>query len=161
MALEVLPMSDKKVRFKTLVWAFKDTRINYPEYAELPKKKITSPQDFYVLFNPIFIEEAKEIFLVAWLSSSNKIQGFEIISSGTLNSAVVDPRAVFRSAIVANCANIIIAHNHPSGNTEPSNEDISLTKKLVEAGKLIEINIYDHIIFGEDRYTSFVERRLI
>ncbi len=154
-------MVDKKIKFKTLVWAFKDTRINYPEYSELPSKKITSPKDFYELFNPLLREETKEVFLVAWLSSSNKVQGFEIISSGILNSAVVDPRAVFRSAIIANCANIIVAHNHPSGNQDPSNEDITLTKKLVEAGRIIEINIFDHIIFAEDKYTSFVERRLI
>ena len=89
------------------------------------------------------------------------MQGFEIVSSGTLSSAVVDPRTVFRSAIVANCANIIIAHNHPSENCEPSNEDIALTNKLVEVGKLIEINIFDHIIFAGDAYTSFVERRLL
>lgn len=154
-------MSDRKVKFKTLVWRFKDTSIKYPEYSELPKKKITSPQDFFDLFNPIMKEESKEVFLVAWLSTSNRVQGFEIVSSGTLSSAAVDPRAVFRTAIVANCANIIIAHNHPSGNPSASNEDISLTKKLAEVGKIIEINIFDHIIFAEDTYTSFVDRRLI
>ncbi len=154
-------MSDKKIKFKTLVWTFKDTTINYPEHSQMPSKKITCPKDFYELFNPILKEESKEVFLVAWLSSYNRVQGFDIVTSGTLTSAVVDPRAVFRSAIVANCANIIIAHNHPSGNPEPSNEDISITKKLVDAGKLIEIKIFDHIIFAEDKYTSFVESRLI
>lgn len=154
-------MSDRKVKFKTLMWIFKDTSIKYPEYAELPKKKITSPSDFYNLFNPLLKEESKEVFLVAWLSTSNRVQGFEIISSGSLNASVVDPRGVFRSAIVANCANIIIAHNHPSGNPEPSNEDLAITKKLVEVGKIIEINIFDHIIFAEDTYTSFVDRRLL
>jgi len=154
-------MADRKVKFKTLVWTFKDTSISYPEHSQIPKKKINSPQDFFELFNPLLKEEPKEVFLVAWLSSYNRVQGFEIVSTGTLTSAVVDPRAVFRSAIVANCANIIIAHNHPSGNTSASNEDISLTKKLIEAGKLIEINIFDHIIFAEDTYTSFVESRLI
>lgn len=154
-------MTDKKVQFKTLIWTFKDTSIKYPEYSDLPKKKITSPQDFFDLFNPIMKEESKEVFLVAWLSTSNRVQGFEIVSSGTLSSAAVDPRGVFRSAIVANAANLIVAHNHPSENLEPSNEDIALTKKLVEAGKLIEINIYDHLIFAGDSYTSFVEKRLI
>lgn len=71
------------------------------------------------------------------------------------------PREVFRGAIVSSCANIIVAHNHPSGNLEPSNEDISLTKKLIEAGKIIEINVFDHIIFAENEYTSFVEKRLM
>lgn len=154
-------MTSKKVRFKTLVWTFKDTSISYPEHSQIPTKKITCPKDFYELFSPILREESKEVFLVAWLSTYNRVQGFEIVSSGTLSSAVVDPRAVFRSAIVANCANIIIAHNHPSGNTEPSNEDIALTKKLSEAGKLLDINIFDHIIFANDKYTSFVEMRLL
>jgi len=154
-------MSDRKVRFKTLVWTFKDTKINYPDLAELPKKKITNPKDFYDLFNPIMKEQEKEVFLVAWLSSANRVQGFEIISSGSLNASVVDPRGVFRSAIVANCANIIIAHNHPSGNPEPSHDDVLLSKKLVEAGNILDIKIFDHIIFAEDTFTSFVERRLI
>ena len=74
---------------------------------------------------------------------------------------MVHPREVFRGAIVATCANIIIAHNHPSGNLEPSKEDISITKKLVEAGKIIDISVLDHIIFTDDGFTSFEERRLI
>jgi DNA repair protein RadC len=74
---------------------------------------------------------------------------------------LVHPREVFRGAIVATCANIILAHNHPSGNLEPSREDISITKKLVEAGKIVDISVLDHIIFGDDGYTSFVEKRLI
>ena len=154
-------MPDRIVRFKTLVWKFKETKITYPELTEMPKKKITSPQDFFELFNPVLKEEPKEVFLVAWLSSSNRVQGFEIISAGSLNASIVDPRAVFRSAIIANCASIIIAHNHPSGNTDPSSEDITITKKLVEVGKIIEINIFDHIIFGNGKYTSLVESRLI
>ena len=72
------------VRFRTLEWKFRETSLKYPELQELPKKKITSPQDFYDLFKPIFIEAAVEIFLVAWLSSSNRIIGFEKVSQGTL-----------------------------------------------------------------------------
>lgn len=154
-------MTDRKVHFKTLVWKFKDTTLKYPEFSSIPKKKITSPQDFFELFNPLLKEESKEVFLVVWLSSANRVQGFDIVSTGSLNASVVDPRSVFRAAIVANCANIIIAHNHPSGNPEPSNEDITITKRLVEAGKLLDINIFDHLIFAENNFTSFVERRLI
>ncbi len=109
----------------------------------------------------MFDGEVKERFVVFWLNSANVVTGFEIISEGTLNASVVHPREVFRGAIVATCANIIIAHNHPSGNPEPSNEDINLTNKLIEAGKIIEILVFDHIIFAEGVYTSFVERRLI
>lgn len=109
----------------------------------------------------MFDGEVRERFVVFWLNSANVIIGFEIISEGILNASVVHPREVFRGAIVSTCANIIIAHNHPSGNQEPSSEDIALTKKLVEAGKIIEISVFDHIIFAEDSYTSFVERKLI
>ena len=149
------------VRFRTLEWKFRETSLKYPELQELPKKKITSPQDFYDLFKPIFIDAAVEIFLVAWLSSSNRVIGFEKVSQGTLNASVVDPRAVFKGSIVSNASGIIIAHNHPSFNTQPSNEDISITKKLVECGKILEIPVFDHIIFAGDEFTSFVEKRLI
>jgi len=154
-------MTEKIIRFKTLVWKFKETNIKYPELTEMPKKKISSPRDFFELFQPIFKEEPVEIFVVAWLNSANRIIGFEKVSVGNINSSIVDPRSVFRSAIVSNSASIIVAHNHPSGNNEPSEEDISITKKLVESGKLLGVQVFDHIIFAEDTYTSFVERRLI
>lgn len=154
-------MNDKIVRFKTLVWKFKETTFKYPDHSEIPKKRITSPEEFFNLFQPVFNEEPSEIFIVAWLSSSNRVIGFERITLGLLNSSLVDPRSVFRGAIIANCANIILSHNHPSGNPEPSNEDISITRTLVEAGKIIGINIFDHLIFADDKFTSFVERRLI
>lgn len=109
----------------------------------------------------MFEGEVREKFVVFWLSSANIVTGFEVISEGTLNSSVIHPREVFRGTIVATCANIILAHNHPSGNPEPSREDLNITKKLVEAGKIIDISVFDHIIFAEDQYTSFVERRLI
>ena len=149
------------VHFRTLEWKFRDTSIKYPELIEMPKKKITSPGQFFELFRPVFLEQPCEIFLVAWLSSSNRVIGFEKITQGTLNTSVVDPRAVFKGAIVANAASIIVAHNHPSFNPEPSNEDITITKKLVECGKILEIPVFDHIIFAGDQFTSFVEKRLI
>jgi len=154
-------MTEKIIRFKTLVWKFKENSINYPTLTDMPKKKISSPRDFFELFQPIFKEEPVEIFIVAWLSSANRIIGFEKVSVGNLNSSIVDPRSVFRSAIVSNSASIIVAHNHPSGNNEPSSEDISITKKLVESGKLLGVHVFDHIIFADGTYTSFVERRLI
>jgi DNA repair protein RadC len=154
-------MTEKVIRFKTLVWKFKETNIKYPELTEMPKKKISSPKDFFDLFQPIFKEEPVEIFIVAWLSSANRIIGFEKVSVGNLNSSIVDPRSVFRCAIVSNSASVIVAHNHPSGNPEPSEEDISITKKLVESGKVLGVHVFDHLIFAENTYTSFVERRLI
>lgn len=109
----------------------------------------------------MFDGEVRERFVVFWLNTANIVTGFEIISEGTLNSSVIHPREVFRGAIVASVANIILVHNHPSENPEPSREDINITKKLVEAGNIIDIKVFDHIIFAGDNYTSFVERRLI
>ncbi len=152
---------DNAVHFRTLEWKFRDTSIKYPDLNEIPKKKITSPRELFELFQPIFFEQPVEIFLVAWLSSSNRIIGFEKITQGTLNSSVVDPRAVFKGAIVSNAASIIVAHNHPSYNPDPSNEDITITRKLVECGKILEIPVFDHIIFAGNQFTSFVEKRLI
>jgi DNA repair protein RadC len=127
----------------------------------MPNKAINSPEDFFGLFKPLLSEESKEVFLVAWLSAINRVQGFEIVSSGCLTSSLVDPRLVFRGAIIANCAAIIVGHNHPSGNPEPSSEDISITKQLIEAGKIIGITIHDHIIFSGNAFTSFAERGLL
>ena len=109
----------------------------------------------------MFKGQVKERFVVFWLSTANTVIGFEIISEGLLNSSLVHPREVYRGAIVASCANIILAHNHPSGNKEPSKEDTSVTKNIIEAGKIIDISVFDHIIFTDDGYTSFVERKLI
>ncbi|MFA6978636.1 MAG: JAB domain-containing protein [Ignavibacteriaceae bacterium] len=145
---------------KTISWKFRDIQESYPELADC-QKKITSPEDVYAQFSFLFRNEVKEKFVVFWLNSQNRVIGFEVVSEGTLDSSVVHPREVFRGAIVATCRNIIIAHNHPSGNLEPSNEDISITKKLVETGKIIEINVFDHIIFTNSGYTSFVEKRLM
>ncbi len=153
--------TETKIKFKTIEWKFRDTTVKYPELSQIPKKKITSPAEFFELFKPVLQEEAFEIFLVAWLSSSNRVIGFEKVTQGLLNSSLIDPRSVFRGAIIANCANIILAHNHPSGNPDPSNEDISVTRVLVESGKILGINVFDHIVFADEEYTSFVERRLL
>jgi DNA repair protein RadC len=100
-------------------------------------------------------------FVVFWLNSKNRVMGFEVVSEGTLNSSLVHPREVFRSAIVATCASIVVMHNHPSGNTEPSKEDIEVTQQLVESGKIIGIPLLDHVIHAGDTFTSFAERGLV
>ncbi len=125
------------------------------------KKKITSPEDLAELFIPLLRDEVKEKFIVVCLNSSNQIIKYETISVGNLNSSVVHPREVFKVAIDNNSANIFLLHNHPSGNTEPSKEDIAITKRLVEAGKIMDINIFDHLIIAGDKFTSFVEKRII
>lgn len=127
----------------------------------MSKLKITSPADVADIFIPLLRDELKENFIVICLNSSNKIIKYEIVSVGSLNASIVHPREVFKTAIDNNSANIILIHNHPSGNPEPSSEDIQITKKLVEAGKILDIQVFDHIIVAGKNYTSFVEKKLI
>ncbi|MDP4196894.1 MAG: DNA repair protein RadC [Bacteroidota bacterium] len=147
---------------KNITWKFRDAKYLSYFYPEMDSsKKIASPSDVFNMFQKMFYCETKEIFTVLWLNTNNKPVGFETVSVGNLNSSIVHPREVFRSAIVSSCANIILIHNHPSGNPEPSNEDIKVTEKLICAGKIIDINVFDHIIIAGGTYCSFVERHLI
>ena len=145
----------------TLLAAFEISRRILSQTKWFSQKKITSPADVAEIFIPLLRDELKEQFIVVCLSSANKIIRHERISQGNLNSSVVHPREVFRAAIENNSASIILIHNHPSENPEPSNEDISITRKIVEAGKMMEIPVFDHLIIAGNSYTSFVERRLI
>ncbi len=103
----------------------------------------------------------KEHFMVFYLDTRNQMIEREIISIGSLNANLVHPREVFEPAIKNLAAQIIIAHNHPSGDTEPSQDDIEITKRLVEAGKILGIEIVDHIIVSRKGFLSFSERKLI
>jgi len=150
-----------KDKAATLIAAFEISRRILSQTKWYSQKKITSPADVAEIFIPLLRDEVKEQFLVVCLSSANKIIRYEKISIGNLNSSVVHPREIFKAAIENNSASIILIHNHPSENPEPSNEDISITKKLVEAGKIMDIPIFDHIIIAGNSYTSFVERRLV
>ncbi len=150
-----------KDKAATLLAAFEISRRILSQNKWLSEKKITSPEDVANIFIPLLRDEVKEQFIVVCLNSANKIIKYEIISIGNLNSSVVHPREVFKSAVENNAASIILLHNHPSGNTEPSNEDITITKKIVEAGKMMDIPVYDHIIIAGNNFTSFVEKRLI
>jgi DNA repair protein RadC len=146
---------------RTVTWKFCDCAIEYPELSDGSKVYARSPDDVVQKFRFLFTDQVKERFVVLWLNSANRVTGLEIVSEGTLNASVVHPREIFRGAIVATSAAIIIAHNHPSGNPEPSQEDITITKQIVETGKIIGIPVHDHIIFADDTYTSFAERGLI
>ena len=145
----------------TLLAAFEISRRVLSQSKWSHDSKITSPEDIANLFIPLLRDELKEKFIVVCLNSANKIIKQETISTGSLNSSIVHPREVFKVAIESSSASIILIHNHPSGNPEPSNEDIAITKKIVEAGKIIDIQVFDHLIIAGGGFTSFVERRLI
>jgi len=124
-------------------------------------EKITSPEMVANYFIPILANELKEKFYVVCLNTANKIIKNEEISTGNLDTSVVHPREVFKVAIENNSKSIIVVHNHPSGNTEPSQEDIQITKKLIESGKILDIPVIDHIIIAGNTYASFIERKLM
>jgi len=150
-----------KDKAATLLAAFEISRRILSQSKLFNERKITSPQDVAEIFIPLLRDELKEKFILVCLNSANKIIAKEEISVGNLNSSVVHPREIFKAAIDHRSASIILLHNHPSGNPEPSNEDISITKKIVESGKILDIPVFDHIIIAGNSFTSFVERRLI
>lgn len=150
-----------KDKAATLLAAFELSRRVDSQKKLFSIKKISSPKDVAEIFIPILRDKVKEEFYVLCLNSANKISKVELISVGNLNSSVVHPREVFKVAIENNSANIILLHNHPSGNSEPSNEDITLTRQMVEAGKIMNVQVFDHIIIAGERFTSLVEKRII
>ena len=146
---------------RTVTWRFKESIELDQDLANKKSITIRSPSDVFENYQSLFKDQVRERFIVFWLNSANKVVGFEVVSEGLLNSSLTHPREVFRGAIVATAAAIIIAHNHPSESTEPSQEDISITKQIMEAGKIIGIPVHDHIIFAGDSYTSLAERGLL
>ncbi|PTW01329.1 MULTISPECIES: RadC family protein [Halanaerobium] len=105
---------------------------------------------------------AEEVFAIATLDVKNKVTGVFEVSTGTLTSSLVTPREVFKRAILQNAAGIVLAHNHPSGVADASSDDISITKKLQKAGKIMGINVVDHIIIGSrDNFISMQEENLM
>lgn len=122
---------------------------------------IRGPADVAGRFIPRLRSRRTEIFIVLMLNTSNQVIREVEVSTGSLNSSVVHPREVFRTAITENAAAVLALHNHPSGNPKPSREDIAVTKQLVEAGTVVGIPLHDHIIIAGEKYTSFAEEGLL
>ncbi|MFN9303911.1 MAG: RadC family protein [Candidatus Kapaibacterium sp.] len=125
------------------------------------KHQVRSPEDIARYFIPRMRGARKEEFHVVMLSTANRILKSERISEGSLSASIVHPREVFRPAIIESAAALVLIHNHPSGNTEPSNEDIAITRQLKEAGKIFDIKILDHLIIAGETYTSLMDRGLM
>lgn len=125
------------------------------------KPKITSSQDAYNCVFASMEDLQYEVFKILLLNRNNRVTKIEIISSGGVASTVVDPKVIFKKALDEQASSIILVHNHPSGNLRPSQEDLNVTKKLVKAGKTMEINVLDHLIISEQGYYSFLDEGLI
>lgn len=123
---------------------------------------IRNPGDVAKVVRAGIKDKAKEHFKLITLNTRNRITGISTISVGTLNASLVHPREVFREAIQRAASTVVLAHNHPSGNPEPSDDDIALTRRLCESGRLLGIEVIDHIIVAaRDEFVSFKARGLI
>jgi len=122
---------------------------------------IKDPQSVVKAIRASIKDKAKEHFKLILLNPRNRIIGISTISIGTLNASLVHPREVFKDAITHSAASVVLAHNQPSGDPEPSEDDIKITKKLVESGKILGIEVIDHIIIGKNNFCSYKERGLI
>ena len=129
--------------------------------ATLEPTVIRHPSDALPILDSELSELAYEKFVALALNTKNHLTAVLPVSNGSLNASIVHPRELFQRAILANSAALIVAHNHPSGDPSPSPEDIALTRKLVEAGELLDIPVLDHLILGYGRYISFKEKGLL
>lgn len=124
--------------------------------------KISSPKDCAYIFEKFIGDYDREALVVLTLDTKNKINSITVASLGSVNSSIVHPREIFKTAILSNASSIIISHNHPSGDCTPSKEDINITTRLKECGKILGIELLDHVIIGEhDNYLSFKEKGLL
>lgn len=135
-------------------------RMNYNNYEQVDI--IHGPEDVARYMFPRIGREQKEHFIVILLNTKNHIIGYKVISVGSLTASVVHPREVFEVATKNHAASMIIGHNHPSGDPSPSREDIAITRRLVQAGEIMDIKVLDHIIVGRNnRYKSLKEEDLM
>ena len=121
-------------------------------------RQILSPKDAYEMIKDHLQDLDREQFIIACLNTKNEPTNITVVSVGSINKAIVHPREVFKTAILSNAASIMAFHNHPSGDTIPSDQDIQLTHRLVEAGELLGIKLLDHLIIGDRSFTSLKEK---
>jgi len=127
----------------------------------LQKEKITSSKDVFDLFQSIMEDYKYESFWILLLNRANKIIKKIQVSDGGISGTVADPKRIFKHSIENEASGIILCHNHPSGNIKPSEADIKLTKKIKDGGALLDINVLDHIIIGEENYFSFADENML
>ena len=121
-------------------------------------RTISSPKDAYEMIKEQLEGLDREQFIIACLNTKNEPTNITVVSVGSLNKAIVHPREVFKTAILSNAASVMAFHNHPSGETTPSQQDIQLTNRLYEAGELLGIKLLDHLIIGDGTFTSLKEK---
>lgn len=133
--------------------SIKQVREKSIEYEQKCMKSSTDARD---IFKRFLADSDREAFVVAYLSTKNYVNAIQVISVGSLSATLVHPREVFKGALTSNAASLIVCHNHPSGQTLPSEEDDNLTERLLKVGELMGIPVIDHLIVGnDDNYYSY------
>jgi len=158
--VEVAAPKPRSIKFKTIKAVYETLTVKEEigDYLR-PNTQYTSSSQVFDTFS-FLQEETKEYFLALHLDGKNRVICVDMISSGSLNQSIVHPRETFKTALLSSAAAIILMHNHPTGDPTPSQEDIQITRRLIEAGELLGIKVLDHIIVGDHHY-SFVEGGII
>ena len=131
------------------------------KYRGKKPREIRGPDDVVAFIGRKLRREQREHFLVLLLNARHEVIGRETVSIGSLNASIVHPREVFLPAILHSAASVVLVHNHPSGDPEPSEEDLSITRRLVEVGELVGIGVLDHVIVASRGTVSFRTRELL
>jgi DNA repair protein RadC len=159
--IEESPSKTRTIRFKQITAIYETITVkeDITNYLK-PGTRFTTPSQVYETFS-FLMKETKEKFLTLHLDGKNRIICMDLVSIGSLNQSIVHPREVFKSACLSNAASLLLIHQHPTGDSSPSAEDIAITRRLKEAGEIMGIKVLDHIIVGDGEYLSFVERGLL
>ncbi|MNK13772.1 hypothetical protein D3C87_318640 [compost metagenome] len=123
--------------------------------------KVVTSTDAFAVLQPVFADLNHEEFWILILNQANYLIGKQLISKGGMAGTVADPKIIFKTALEHNAAYVILAHNHPSGSLRPSQQDINITKKMVEAGRMLDLHILDHLIVTDKLFYSFGDEGLI
>jgi len=131
------------------------------ESAVMEKEKITCSRDAFVILESSLADQPYEEFWIIILNKANRVISKQCISEGGISGTVVDPKKIYKIALDQHASSIIMGHNHPSGNIQPSEADHKITKKVRDAGALLDIAVLDHIIIGDGKYYSFADEGMI
>ena len=149
----------KPIKFRVIKSVFETLTVKDGASSYFSNNRYTDPQQVFDAFRWLQ-RETKEWFLSLHLDGKNRIVCIDVVSVGSLNQSIVHPRETFKTALLSSAAAIILVHNHPSGDPTPSHEDLSITRRLREAGEILGVKVLDHIIVGET-FASFVSQGLM
>ena len=150
-------MPPAAIRLRELIVRYTVAKNPHGLPVSIDRVLIADPRAAAAAFLPLFQDEPAEVFGLLCLSVKHRVIAYHEVGRGTVNGVTIQPREIFQVALLANAAALIVGHNHPSGDPTPSPEDVAVTKRLFDAGGLMGIELLDHIITGDGRYTSFRE----